>query len=90
MGLIKNKASIKCKKEYIADQKNYHKHRSLIKTLLGYCPCCERYFRYGITTQRRNTAYVEEADNWLTSCKECHDEDDSYFADLWDQYYESI
>ena len=90
MGLIKHRSCITCKKEYATDRKKYQKQRSLIKKLLGFCPCCERYFRYSITTQRRNTAYVEEADNWLTSCKECHNEDDAYFADLWDQYYESI
>ena len=62
----------------------------LIKKLLGYCPCCERYFRWPVTTQRRNTQYIEESANWLTACKACHEEDDAYFADLWDQYYSSI
>ncbi len=62
----------------------------LFRTLLGYCPCCEKYFRWPVTTQRRNTQYVEESANWLTACKECHEEDDAYFDDMWAQYYSSI
>ena len=62
----------------------------VIKRLLGYCPCCERYFRWPVTTKRRNTQYVEESANYLTACKECHKLDDEYFDDLWNQYYSSI
>ena len=80
----------KCNREYAEAKKKYRRHRSLVEKLFGYCPCCERWFRYSVKTKRRASAYCEEAKNWLTACKECHEEDDAYFADLWDQYYSSI
>ena len=90
MGLIKPKACKRCKKEYSKAKKKYEEHRTFLKKLLGYCPCCERYFRYSVKTKRRNTAYCEEASNWLTACSNCHRDDYEYFADLWNQYYDSI
>ena len=84
------KACKECSKKYHADAKRYRHYRNIFKMLLGYCPCCERYLRFPVTTERRHTQYCEEASNWLTACKECHDEDDAYFDDLWNQYYSSI
>lgn len=79
-----------CLTDYKARQKKYKKHRTLSKKILGYCPWCERYFRYRVKTEIRNTAYCEEASNWITACKECREEDYAYYADLWEQYYGSI
>ena len=70
--------------------KKYEQHRNIFKKLFGYCPCCDRYFKYQIKTMRRNTQYCDEASNWLTACKDCHEEDEAYFDDLWNQYYSSI
>ena len=81
-------------KQYIAErkaaQKKYREYRSFVEVLFGYCPCCGRYFRWSVKTLHRNTRYCEEADNWLTACKKCQEEDDEYFSDLWEQYYGSI
>jgi hypothetical protein len=98
MGLIINKVTHRywrqaCRKahsEYTDAKKKYSTPRSLIKKTFGYCPCCEKYFRLGVKTKRRNTSYVEESENWLTACKECHSKDEAYFADLLEQYYNSI
>ena len=79
-----------CTQKYRVTEKRHQTHRNIFQKLLGYCPCCERYFRWRITTQRRNTQYVEESANWLTACKDCHNEDDAYFDDLWQSYYSSI
>lgn len=89
MGLT-SKVCKECHKQYKAAQKKYQQHRTIFEKLLGYCPCCERYFRRSIKTTRRNTAYVNEPDNWLTACKKCHIEDEAYFDDLWEQYYGSV
>ena len=70
--------------------KKYEQHRNILQKLSGYCPQCGRYFRYPVTVQRRNTQYCDEASNWLTACKDCHEEDDAYFDDLRNQYYSSI
>lgn len=59
------------------------------KWLLGYCPCCGRYFKWSITTEPRNTAYCEEANNYMTACKDCHKDDYEYYAELWKDYYAS-
>lgn len=69
--------------------KKYAIRRTFWKRVLGYCPTCDRYFRYPVTTYRRNTAYCEERDNWLTACEECHEEDFAYFKELWDVYNSS-
>lgn len=79
-----------CVKKYRVTRKKYREHRNIFKKLLGYCPCCDAYFKYMVRTWRRNTQYVEESQNWLTACKECHEEDEAYFDDLWAQYYGSI
>jgi hypothetical protein len=77
-------------KQYKAVKKKYKTYRTIFQKLFGYCPCCERYFRWQVKTQRRNTAYCDESQNWLTACNECQRQDEEYFADLWEQYYSSI
>ncbi len=76
--------------EYTKEMNKYSIRVPLWKRLLGYCPRCERYFRYNVKTVRRNTAYVEESNNWITACKECREDDYEYFAELWNDYYSSI
>ena len=56
------------------------------KWLLGYCPCCDRYFQWPVTTQRRLTQYCDEKQNYMTACKRCHHEDYDYYAELWKEY----
>ena len=91
MGMTEQKRELRAAiKEYKAAAKKYKTRRSFIKVLLGYCPHCGRYFRYPVTTERRNSQYVDEAVNWLTACDECHFEDNLYFEDLWNTYYSSI
>ena len=63
--------------------------RNLFERAFGYCPCCDKWFRR-VRTERRLTRYVDEADNWLTCCRECRDRDDEYWSDMWEQYYGSI
>ena len=90
MGLIKSTACKRCKKEYNKAKKKYDVPRTILKKLLGYCPCCEQYLKYRVKTIRRNTAYVKESENWLTGCSKCRRDDYEYFADLWNQYYDNI
>lgn len=77
-------------KEYIEERDKYAVYIPWYKRLLGYCPTCERYFRYNVKTHRRNTAYVNPEKNWMTACKKCRIDDDEYFAELWKDYYSSI
>lgn len=88
--LANRKACQECNREYKAAKKKYTRSRTVFEKLLGWCPCCGKYFKWPVKTMRRATRYVNEADNWLTACKKCQDEDDAYFADLWNQYYSSI
>ena len=73
-------------KEEKKREKQYREKRSLWKVLLGYCPCCGLYFTWPVTTERRHTQYCDEANNYMTSCKECHEEDNAYFDELWREY----
>lgn len=66
--------------------KSYRAKLSRWKRLIGYCPCCNRYFRWPITTERRLTQYCEESNNYMTACKECHIEDYDYYSELWREY----
>lgn len=93
MGLIVadyRKAGNICNKEYKTAKQKYKQPRTIFQIIFGYCPCCERYFRACVKTQRRASAYCEESDNWLTACKVCHEQDDAYFDDLWDQFYSGL
>lgn len=76
-------------KEEKKREKKYRAKRSLLKVLLGYCPCCGRYFRWPITVARRHTQYCEESNNYMTACVECHEEDNAYYDELWRDYYAS-
>jgi hypothetical protein len=73
-------------KEEKKREKKYRAKRSLWKVLFGYCPCCGLYFNWPVTTKRRHTQYCDEANNYMTSCKECHHEDDAYYDELWREY----
>ena len=72
------------------EKKREKKYRTMLpwwKWLLGYCPCCRRYFKWPVTTTHRHTQYCEEANNYMTSCRECHEEDNAYYDELWKDYY---
>lgn len=73
-------------KEEKKREKKYRTKLSWWKWLLGYCPYCDHYFQWPITTTRRHTQYCEEANNYLTACKKCHYEDDAYYDELWREY----
>ena len=60
----------------------------LIKHLLGYCDCCNRWFVYP-KRRRTNTTYVEEELNYITCCLDCHKEAEEYWKERWDDYYNS-
>lgn len=34
-----------------------------------------------------NTAYHEELNNYMFGCKDCHDETNRYYDDLWAEYW---
>lgn len=60
--------------------------KNTFKKIFGYCGYCRKYFKY---PKRRelNTAYVNEEDNWMCSCKGCYDEAVDYYKELWENYY---
>lgn len=78
---------MKCK--YIPNVKLYRAKLPWWKWLLGYCPCCDRYFKWPVTTERRRTQYNDPKSNYMTACSECHEEDDTYYDELWKDYYAS-
>lgn len=76
--------------EFYSAKKTYEMKVPFVKKLLGYCPWCCRYFKYGIKFHRRGSQYIDERNNWMTGCKECRDNDDEYFADLWEQFHSGL
>lgn len=71
---------------YASEKKVYAVRRSFFQRLFGYCPCCNRYFRKLVTTERRHTEYCEQRNNYLTACRDCHLDDDAYYDELWKEY----
>lgn len=51
------------------------------------CLCCERPNDGTISIRRENSAYCDEVDNWLISCRDCFDKRDEYWAEAWEDYY---
>lgn len=91
MGRVsKDKACRDYFKQYKATCRKYRKRRNFFKILFGYCPWCGQWFRWSVSTKRRHTQYCDEAANWLTACRECQEEDDAYYDELWKDYYSSI
>lgn len=50
------------------------------------CLCCGVY-THDVERRRMNTAYVNEASNYLTSCLSCYEESERHWAELWAEYY---
>lgn len=59
---------------------------ALIGAMFRKCPRCERVTR-DVKRRRLNTAYVNEADNWHTSCGACHQDGLEHFEQMWQEYY---
>lgn len=50
---------------------------------------CERCDCFGARYHRQNTNYIEEERNWVVLCKDCEEENDSYWEGMWEDYYAS-
>lgn len=62
------------------------KIKQIVLKLFGYCPHCEKYFKY---PQKRlvNSCYENEEDNYTKECKECYERTLEYFDAMWEDYY---
>lgn len=54
------------------------------------CPCCERPSDGTVAIRRENTAYCDDVNNWLISCRDCFDERDEQWAEDWAEYYSMV
>ena len=54
------------------------------------CPCCECPNDGTVAIRRENTAYCDDVNNWLISCRNCFDERDEYWAEQWADYYSMV
>lgn len=53
------------------------------------CPRCERELT-GVNYRRLNTAYVDEAENWFLSCRDCYNEAVEQFEHQWEEYFSMV
>jgi len=58
-------------------------------SLLIICPCCERLMP-NVSTRRMNTAYTNDALNYLESCEECFDSVCEYWDDMWSEHWDNV
>jgi len=54
------------------------------------CPCCERPNDGTVAVRRENTAYRDDVNNWLISCRGCFDERDEYWEEAWEDYHSMV
>jgi len=57
----------------------------VIKLLSGECPNCG-FKKSNIKNRRMNTAYHDEASNWLLSCGTCFYISEENWAEMWKDY----
>jgi len=50
---------------------------------------CERCESTDAERRRQNTFYPDEEDNYVTLCPQCHKDNESYWEDMWIEYYSS-
>ena len=61
----------------------------MIKAILSTrCPQCGRWFSFP-TIQRQRTMYQDRYANYFCGCKYCHEKNDRYWDDVWEDYYSS-
>ncbi len=61
----------------------------MIKAILTTrCPYCERWLSFP-TIQRQRTMYQDDYRNYFCGCKHCHEKNDAYWDDIWEDYYGS-
>lgn len=50
------------------------------------CHCCGKR-KKSVRRRRQRTSYVDDEKNWVTLCDACAEENDSYWRDMWAEYY---
>ncbi len=60
---------------------------SIIKRILGYCPCphCNTYFTYP-KTRRMSSSYENDIDNYCYECNRCFEITEDYWKEMWANY----
>ena len=66
-------------------------NRAIRRALQSYtplliCPHCEQC-RRDVMRRRQNTAYFNEALNWVVCCGECFEEVEANWAERWEEVY---
>jgi len=54
------------------------------------CLYCERPNDGTVAIRRENTAYCDDVNNWLISCRDCFDYRDERWAEQWEDYYSMV
>lgn len=54
--------------------------------MIGICPACGK-IKLSIKTVRQNTAYVDDFKNYFRGCEDCREQNDEYWAEMWNDYY---
>lgn len=60
----------------------------IIGLVFGICPCCGKWFTYP-KKRRLNTKFLEDENNWKTSCIDCFQKDWCYYEEVERDFYSS-
>jgi len=63
------------------------KGKHLIHMLTRKCEMCQRH--KSLSLKHSNCAYVDELSNYSYLCKDCHQDVNDHYQELWDDYYSS-
>ena len=62
--------------------------KKFIRNVFGYCEYCNRYFVYP-KKFRRNTAFVDDSQNYMVGCKDCEKRDFEEYEEMCRDYWSS-
>ena len=57
--------------------------------LINRCPECGRWFSLPVIESQR-TMYQDKYSNYFCGCKECREENNRYWDEMWEDYYKNI
>lgn len=61
--------------------------KNIIKKILGYCPCCGRWFQYSTKRRRISIRYADKKARYYVCCKKCFDDLENEYEQRWERAY---
>lgn len=80
---------LKIRRLFILVKVAFHRPYMIKAILTTRCPQCGRYFSFP-KIREQNTRYHDKYSNYFCGCKDCEEENDKYWKDMWSSYWSSV